>query len=966
MSHPDRLAAVTLTLQQHALLDVIRQRRELAGDWDESKHPREGAGTPEGGRFAPAGGGGEGASQPGPAPQADAAVRTLPASMGFERKDLPQIRSFHQEEFKDWVRAQGIAVTNENVPVASLTPAQRHYNQTEVSKLTSVDLYKPLMISSDNVLLDGHHRWVRQMQDDPAQSVPVVRIGQTATEALATMRAFPKVEVRDISAAPPPAPAPALASFSPHTPTDETLPGARPLTPLGVSPSPETLAWLEKIEQNLDVAKALEMEKTGTQTVSIYTDKNGRYTPERQAVHLAIAEKMLKPTAAVPVGPSPVAVLMIGKGGAGKTTTLKSILPDQSKFDEISADDAKEQLPDYTGYNSGLVHEESTNVAENIALGLSIDRRHNFIFDATGKTSSKYEGYVRKLVALGYQVVAVHVDVPTAVSAERVVSRFLGMKTARENDPSKPPPRFSNPRRVLFDTDGKPSLTYSNLKAQGLLTRAMEFDNSGPPGTTRKVEDVEYPHRATVSAPGRDDAARGAHGGRDRPDAGSRLAEGGTQSPAAATERPVWLDHAFHGASSLSDVERLAAQPPDPAQDGKFQRDETLPEPSTPCKPVTTSKGHICTTKGHGFHRVYPPDRRFPVTNSTGGGSASEHALFDPDQPRDEQGQWTIGGGGSGAGTVVQSPQDREAGVLFSPNIEEHLTFETAAKRLFTSNQVHFKSLAQDIDTGIGLHATQHSAIGDWSDGAENSIFTEIQDAPDFETVRYSAAWKGKLANQKAVIPFMEQPDGPDSLYTMTVPRTRGGMNAIRKSLDSLGLTFRTLIPEKDATQVVIFRKADWDNEGTIPKAVEAMATHFDQIVTEHVGKGDYLGSDTSRAAGLKIFTDSIKAFEQSHSARYAPAGPRVYPAGRPAPESAGEKVAHDVLGSLEELGKQQISALAKMLLVNTLGQERATRAMDRVASELTRPPKKRAIRKTVMRDAVGLITHVLEEEIDP
>lgn len=285
-------------------------------------------------------------------------------------------------------------------------------------------------------------------------------------------------------------------------PEPEDLVGARPLDERDAAVSAEDEAWLAEVERDPDVARALEVERTGTPTDRLYKDARGVWAPERAALHEQVAEEMLKPGAARAAGQQKTAILMIGPGGAGKTTTLGLVLRKPEKFSVISADYAKERLPGYDGYNSSMVHEESTHVADVVAFGKALERNHNLVLDATGKTSAKYEQMAERLHRLGYNVQALHVDVPTSVAARRVVARFKGMKAAGEA------PRFSNPRRVLYDTDAKPTVTYNNLKRKGLLSRAMEYDANGPPGSApRKVEDIDYRRQPAASkrggAPGR-------------------------------------------------------------------------------------------------------------------------------------------------------------------------------------------------------------------------------------------------------------------------------------------------------------------------------------------------------------------------------------------------------------------------------------------------------------------------------
>jgi len=121
------------------------------------------------------------------------------ASLGIERKNMPQIRAKDMGEFLAWVSEQGVTITRETVPASSLRPAQAHFNPEQVAQMQRENMTKPLVVSRDHYILDGTHRWVRFTQDDPTQAVTVLRIDRPATEAIDLMKRFPKAEVQDIT-----------------------------------------------------------------------------------------------------------------------------------------------------------------------------------------------------------------------------------------------------------------------------------------------------------------------------------------------------------------------------------------------------------------------------------------------------------------------------------------------------------------------------------------------------------------------------------------------------------------------------------------------------------------------------------------------------------------------------------------------------------------------------------------------
>lgn len=198
---------------------------------------------------------------------------------------------------------------------------------------------------------------------------------------------------------------------------------------------------------------------------------------------------------------------------------------------------------------------------------------------------------------------------------------------------------------------------------------------------------------------------------------------------------------------------------------------------------------------------------------------------------------------------------------MYSPNTEENLKFEQAVARLDSEDQARFKIISNDIDHQLNLKVDTHNAIGDWSDGAENSVFTYV--APDgnqFDTVRYSTALKGYIAHQKQAIAFNIEKDGTDSVYRFSV---NADVKDVRSVLDKNGLQFRTLLPSKGKTEVIIFDPGT-QLKNNIGKVVE----HYDSTARQFRGKGEFIGGET-RAEGRKEFKRIIEAYEQSHTRRY-------------------------------------------------------------------------------------------------
>lgn len=252
--------------------------------------------------------------------------------------------------------------------------------------------------------------------------------------------------------------------------------------------------------------------------------------------------------------------------------------------------------------------------------------------------------------------------------------------------------------------------------------------------------------------------------------------------------------------------------------------------------------------------------------------------------PRGEGGRWASSGGESG-GTATAEPTAKgkggkskdEAGgssdavakayQFFSPNVAENMNFQEAHTALKSTNQAHFKTISNDILKTVGLGNNKaHDAIGDWSDGAENSVVQEINNPKDFDTVKYAASWMGRLAKQKAVLAFMGDKNGKDSVYETELPEK--DVQKLRSVLSEKGIAFRSIIPTAKGHRVIVF-----DEGGAIRNNMAAVGDHYDAEIHETKGRGEFIGSGT-RTGADKAYREVIDQHEKDPvRAKYKPQG---------------------------------------------------------------------------------------------
>lgn len=220
---------------------------------------------------------------------------------------------------------------------------------------------------------------------------------------------------------------------------------------------------------------------------------------------------------------------------------------------------------------------------------------------------------------------------------------------------------------------------------------------------------------------------------------------------------------------------------------------------------------------------------------------------YSDEQPRGEHGRWVAGGEHNASGDV-----------FISPNTRENMTFEEATAALQGEQHQNIRDTVAQTMKGNGS-VEVHDVIGDWSDGAENSLRVQANVA-DRETLQYLAAKMGDKADQKAVIPFSKNSRGRDALWTIRV--YGNDMGTARKTLDEDQIPFRTFEPHGNELLIHVF------DPGTALKSnIQNAAIHLGATKIQIArGTGEFLGGDT-RGEGHEAYNRVITRYEQRHAA---------------------------------------------------------------------------------------------------
>lgn len=108
---------------------------------------------------------------------------------GISRDQMPQIPKDKYQEFVDFVRSKGIIVEEKiNVKYPLLSVIQNTFKDLTYEQLKDItDMTRPLIISKDYYIIDGHHRFlVGLFEEHPAALCTMINLNVNDALDIAT------------------------------------------------------------------------------------------------------------------------------------------------------------------------------------------------------------------------------------------------------------------------------------------------------------------------------------------------------------------------------------------------------------------------------------------------------------------------------------------------------------------------------------------------------------------------------------------------------------------------------------------------------------------------------------------------------------------------------------------------------------------------------------------------------------
>ncbi len=126
----------------------------------------------------------------------DATIKSIEKhSLGIPRAEMPQVDEKDFKEFFEYLDNKGVKHKLTTMNADDLKATQKDFNPSGVKHMLTVEpsrLEKPLLVSNDNYLIDGHHRWTALRIMTKGKKIKVYRIDLPIRKALDVITKFPK------------------------------------------------------------------------------------------------------------------------------------------------------------------------------------------------------------------------------------------------------------------------------------------------------------------------------------------------------------------------------------------------------------------------------------------------------------------------------------------------------------------------------------------------------------------------------------------------------------------------------------------------------------------------------------------------------------------------------------------------------------------------------------------------------
>lgn len=118
-------------------------------------------------------------------------------NMGISRDLMPQVQSGDMDAFFKFMDERGVKYKKRRLIISKLKPSQKEFSREKVDGMMKALSYerltkKPLFVSKDLYIADGHHRWYAAKLQNPKGYANVWEVNLPIMEFFQLFKAFPK------------------------------------------------------------------------------------------------------------------------------------------------------------------------------------------------------------------------------------------------------------------------------------------------------------------------------------------------------------------------------------------------------------------------------------------------------------------------------------------------------------------------------------------------------------------------------------------------------------------------------------------------------------------------------------------------------------------------------------------------------------------------------------------------------
>jgi len=122
-------------------------------------------------------------------------------TLGISRDEMPQVKSADYDALIAHLQKNGIKMKKKTVKASSLKATQKNFNSDKIVKaIASIETLgkaKPIIVSADNYVIDGHHRWLAAK--NVGANIDIIQASVNADELMKSVYSFPKTFTKNIN-----------------------------------------------------------------------------------------------------------------------------------------------------------------------------------------------------------------------------------------------------------------------------------------------------------------------------------------------------------------------------------------------------------------------------------------------------------------------------------------------------------------------------------------------------------------------------------------------------------------------------------------------------------------------------------------------------------------------------------------------------------------------------------------------